>query len=632
MLRSLWPILSAAFCAWSPSLHAANCGCIEFNQGVAAGNVNTIALDEASGIASSRRNSGVLYSHNDGGSGRRLYALTLSGTHLATLELGRAVIDVEDIAVGPGPIPGVSYIYVGDIGGNINDAAQRSSVTIYRIPEPSVDPSWGENPRTQTFSGVESFTVNYPAGLHDAEALMVDPISGDVVVATKAVGNTTLFRANLNNVPNNGDAMFEFLAQLPIELVSAGDISPDGSQIILRNENFAALWTRCEGESLPAALDREHVAPPIIGAPLEPNGEGIAFLADKSGYVTISEGISSAIHLFQSACPAPPALVNPFADRSVLANSSVRLSAAASGYPAPTYTWTFNGQPLNNTDSSFFINAASDANAGLYEVTISNPGGTIRVAANLAIRPKPDLRITEIMPQALNGAADWWELTSFEPEPVDLTGWRFNDNTGGLADPFVLPAVTIAPRESIIFVEGSAAAQFSDWWGAANLPANLQIVTYTGAGLGLSASADAINLWNGSTTDPADTIAAANYSSAQTGIAFIYNPNTAQFGARAELDVLGVFRAASANDIGSPGAIQGAPSAPALITSIPQPGKIRLSFSAEANRLYILESAATADGSFSNAGQTFLAASAATAAFEAVSTSDAAFFRVRVVP
>jgi hypothetical protein len=42
------------------------------------------------------------------------------------------VRDCEDIAVGPGPVKGKSYVYDGDIGDN---DSKRKYITVYRIEE-----------------------------------------------------------------------------------------------------------------------------------------------------------------------------------------------------------------------------------------------------------------------------------------------------------------------------------------------------------------------------------------------------------------------------------------------------------------------------------------------------------------
>jgi len=61
---------------------------------------------------------------------------------------------------------------------------------------------------------------------------------------------------------------------------------------------------------------------------------------------------------------------------------------------------------------------------------------------------------------------------------------------------------SIAPGESVIFLETSATnaatiiANFKSAWFGANVPANLQVGSYTGAGIGLSTAGDAVNLFD----------------------------------------------------------------------------------------------------------------------------------------
>src|SRR4030095_11796189 len=84
-------------------------------------------------------------------------------------------------AIGPGPQGGQSYLYVGDIGDNNH---VRSSVVVYRAPEPNVD--IGHPPGNgQMLGNVDALVLHYPDGAHDAEALAVDPDTGDIVIVTK---------------------------------------------------------------------------------------------------------------------------------------------------------------------------------------------------------------------------------------------------------------------------------------------------------------------------------------------------------------------------------------------------------------------------------------------------------------
>src|SRR5262245_49162472 len=89
-------------------LRAACPTCASFDAGIVSGVVSFGALTEASGIAASARNPGVLWTHNDGGGGK-IWALSTNAARLATFDVSH-VDDLEDIAVGPGPAAGVSYL------------------------------------------------------------------------------------------------------------------------------------------------------------------------------------------------------------------------------------------------------------------------------------------------------------------------------------------------------------------------------------------------------------------------------------------------------------------------------------------------------------------------------------------
>jgi len=99
----------------------------EFLSGRRVGTVQTELIHEASGIAASRKNPGVLWVHNDSGDSARLYAVNLEGKLVAVCRIkGARARDWEDIAVGPGPGPRQDYLYIGDIGDN---GAKHKSIT-----------------------------------------------------------------------------------------------------------------------------------------------------------------------------------------------------------------------------------------------------------------------------------------------------------------------------------------------------------------------------------------------------------------------------------------------------------------------------------------------------------------------
>ena len=368
----------AAFALLSVSAGAA---CDKYSRGVAWGVVSIDGLQEASGIAASRRNPGVLWVHNDGSSGA-VHAVGVNGAHLATFFLGRAVSDTEDIAVGPGPVAGVSYLYVGDSGG------KRRDVQILRIPEPIVDPGRTGSPISTFFSGVDAFTVSYPDGKHDAESLMVDPSSREVFIVTKQGGGARVYRANLNNVFPGSQVQWGFVTSLPFANASGGDISADGTQIVLRREDFVQTWERFNGEWIGTTLSRSGTGIPVIGPPLEPNGEGIALLPNGAGYVTISEGANPVLYFFEAQCPSRPQITVGLRNRTAVAGRKVTLGVRATGYPAPTYRWRLNGSIIpGETRRLLVLPNVSFSDEGEYMVTAINPSGKMASRGTLTVLP-----------------------------------------------------------------------------------------------------------------------------------------------------------------------------------------------------------------------------------------------------
>lgn len=280
-----------------------------FESAVEIGVVTSDKITEASGLAASAGNPGVFWTHNDG-SKDNVYAVGADGSYLARFNLGKNPMDLEDIAIGPGPKAGVSYLYVGDIGSN---AADREVIQIFRVAEPFVDRAWAGNPLAANFAGVTITALRYPDGTFDAEALLVDPVGRMLYVATKEKGSSRIYGVPLDQLSDKATLDLQFFRTVPFSVVSGGDISRDGRLIALRREDHAEAWVRAESETVIEALGRAGTEIPVIGPPDEPNGEALAFLPDGSGYVTVSEGLNPTLNFFRAvrADPDPPVFLGP---------------------------------------------------------------------------------------------------------------------------------------------------------------------------------------------------------------------------------------------------------------------------------------------------------------------------------
>jgi hypothetical protein len=264
-----------------------------FSPGVVVGTVANSSINEASGIAASRSNASVLWTHNDSGDSARVFAMTPSGTNLGAYSIaGATALDWEDVAVGPGPTEGAQYLYIGDIGDN---AALRSTISIYRVAEPAVSAS--QSPVTTSLSGMSKLTFAYPDGARDAESLFVDPLTRDIYILTKRENPHRLYRAAYPQATNVTTTLEFVTTYADPNWLTAADISPDGDEIIARatGVNSGRLFVRPPGGTVADALNSTPITILLVSLT---QGEAIGFDPQGWGYYTISEGTNSPIHYF----------------------------------------------------------------------------------------------------------------------------------------------------------------------------------------------------------------------------------------------------------------------------------------------------------------------------------------------
>jgi hypothetical protein len=258
-----------------------------------AGTVRDPALREISGIDAGSASPGVWWLHNDSGNPARLFAIDRRGRTLRTYSLaGVTAVDWEDIAVGPGPTPGASYLYVGDIGDN---GANRSEVQVLRVREPTVSPG-----RAVTLDDVATLRLRYPDGPRNAEALVVDPQRRQLYVIEKRQDGRPagIYRAPAG-LPDGSRTTLRRVGALRLgaglgNAVTAADVSADGARLAVRTYGAVLLWQRPRGRTIVQALTGPRCVGPI---PFELQGEAIAFRPDGRGYATIAEGARQTLHL-----------------------------------------------------------------------------------------------------------------------------------------------------------------------------------------------------------------------------------------------------------------------------------------------------------------------------------------------
>lgn len=192
---------------------------------------------------------------------------------------------------------------------------------------------------------------------------------------------------------------------------------------------------------------------------------------------------------------------------------------------------------------------------------------------------RAQLAITEVMssasqnlgPVRVTSRPDFWELTNFGTNTVELTNYRFSDSAGIQgAEAAMFNGRSIRGGESIIFFQTNPgvctnAAQFRDWWGTNNVSADLQIYTY--AGFGFSSTRDAVQLWQVTLTKT-NLVDRIELYEARRGSSFTYDSTTGVLDALSVPGIKSAFKATETDDVGSPGRTIGR--VPLAITKHPQ--------------------------------------------------------------
>jgi hypothetical protein len=256
-------------------------------------NLENKSINESSGIAPSKKNPEVFWTHNDSGDRPFIYAFDRRGKSLGVwLVMGAQAEDWEDMARGPGPKPGESYLYLGDIGDN---SKKRDYVTVYRVAEPVINPqdsaSTRQNPRNT--EAAEVIQLKYPDGKQNAEALLVHPSTGDLYIVAKVGGAPAGVYKMRSPVPTSEVSVLVRVGEFPhslIGLVTGGDISPGGDRAILCGY-FAAYEMTLPGRKPASAFDeiwKQPAVPVNIGTRRQ--GEAVCYRADGLALLATSEG------------------------------------------------------------------------------------------------------------------------------------------------------------------------------------------------------------------------------------------------------------------------------------------------------------------------------------------------------
>ncbi|RKQ90329.1 uncharacterized protein YjiK [Solirubrobacter pauli] len=386
---------------------------------------------------------------------------------------------------------------------------------------------------TLTRAQTQGVKLGTTIGNEGFEGLSSDPFSGGYVVVKElnpigvfqttvdwAAGTATVGSPEAVDVPS----LFDTTA-LGVSDVADVFAQADGSLLLLSQESGKLLNVTRAGT----------VTSSLTVGSADEGHEGVTM--DRAGriYVTNENGGGDVDHP-QLWVYAPASGPNAAPTGVALTNAVTSVSSTATRVKIADVSVSDDGQGTNTlavagADAAFFeLDGTAlylKAGAPLDRVSISvavtvddvSVGATPDATSATLTVSVSTIAVTEASPWSSGNSpyrADWFEVTNRGTTAVDVSGWKVDDSSNAFASALALNGVTsIAPGESVLFVEGTAAtaaALRASW----QLGPEIKIGFYSGSGIGLSTDGDAVNVFDASGT----RVSGFSFGPAVTGFTF----------------------------------------------------------------------------------------------------------------
>jgi hypothetical protein len=204
------------------------------------GRIQHPRITESSGVAVSRQNPDLFWTHNDGGGKRQvLYGMTRTGRPLAEFRITGAVLDDwEDIAADE-----KGALFLGDIG---NNDAKRTSIAVYEVAEPDIKETQNGLARV-----TRTWNLRYPDRPFDSESLFVLGEHGYLISKVFGDERADIYSFSLTN--DSTSQILSVVTEIKIDSpVTGADVSNDGNLLAVVAKNGAYVF-RINGDVSRAA-------------------------------------------------------------------------------------------------------------------------------------------------------------------------------------------------------------------------------------------------------------------------------------------------------------------------------------------------------------------------------------------
>lgn len=217
-----------------------------------AGQLDILFLRKASGLSVSKNFLSRMYHINDSGDGPYFYVTDINGHDTQKVIIPTSYpSDMEDLSLGPCEFG--NCLFLADIGDNLQS---RRQIEVWITPEKEIYSSQVED--------FKRIILKYPDRAHDAEALAIHPVTGDLYILTKEADYLNERRAsraqlymlpaqNLITAREDVAEKLRFITEIDLpwmnydfglfgQIATSLDFSPDGKRLlVLTYENAVEI-------------------------------------------------------------------------------------------------------------------------------------------------------------------------------------------------------------------------------------------------------------------------------------------------------------------------------------------------------------------------------------------------------
>ena len=238
---------------------------------------------ESSGLACSRLEQNVFWTHNDSGDEARIYAFDRRGKNRGIFLISNvSAQDWEDMASLV--LDGQPCLLLADVGDNL---ARRKTCVLYLVEEPVLlDPAGDQ---IQPWPVLQTIHFAYEDGSHNCEAMGFDETNRTVLLITKeSIAGSGVYSFTWPEVSNSTEkpVIARRIGTTHFPLVTAMDISSDGQRAIVATYGLAFEYVRSPAESWDQVFAGE---PGPVIAPFRRQGESVCYCTEGTTLYFTSE-------------------------------------------------------------------------------------------------------------------------------------------------------------------------------------------------------------------------------------------------------------------------------------------------------------------------------------------------------